>query len=59
MNSSQPKSVAEIDEIRRAPSSGVKKPFPTDVLTSVRRRSPTCHFGSMTGPNSLGFIEVN
>jgi len=51
--------VAVIDEITRAPSSGVKWPFSTDPLTSFKRRSPTCHFGSIVGPNSFGFIEAN
>src|SRR5712691_10292302 len=51
--------VAVIDEMRRAPSSGVRYSFSTEVLTSFRSRSATCHFGSIFGPNSFGFIEAN
>src|SRR5947207_15825334 len=51
--------VAVIDEIRRAPSSGVRYSFSTEVRTSLTSRSQTCHFGSIFGPNSFGFIEAN
>ena len=34
------------------PSSGVRYFFSTDARTSLTRRSPTCHFGSIVGPNS-------
>src|SRR5919198_2292517 len=43
----------------RAPSNGVSCFFSTALRTSLMRRSPTCHFGSMVGPNSVGFIEAN
>ena len=54
-----PKSVAAIEEMTRAPSSGVKCSFSTALRTSLTRRSATCHFGSIVAPNSVGFIDAN
>src|SRR6266566_2885706 len=59
MNSSYPNSVAVIEEITRAPSSGGSSCFSTAVCTCLIRRPPSCHFGSIAGPNSFGFIEAN
>src|SRR6266566_5801608 len=59
MNSSYPNSVAVIEEITRAPSSGGSSCFSTAVCTCLIRRPPSCHFGSIAGPNSVGFIEAN
>src|SRR3989442_13388883 len=48
-----------MEEMPRAPSSGVKCCFSTAVRTSFTSLSATCHFGSIVGPNSAGFITAN
>ena len=48
-----------IDEITRAPSSGVNCSFSTAPRTCFTSVSATFHFGSIADPNSVGFIDAN
>jgi hypothetical protein len=50
--------VAAIDEISRAPSSGVSCFFSTALCTLPTSWLATCHFGSMFLPKSLGAIAA-
>src|SRR4051794_28613331 len=58
MNSSYPNRVAVIEEMRRAPSSGVRYFCSTASCTCFTSFPATCHFGSMFLPNSVGFIAA-